>query len=297
VLQATITAHPNTTDAQFTNTSAKCSYTIALATYKKFDENIDNQELFDYTLAVIPPNSSLSFTVDNPPCAYQADAVYGDLLLSFAGGVRYGVRVLASTPDGDGTNYCTLHCESSGDAVPATAVPTATTTPSSTPSNTIVPTLTPTRTRTSGPTATRTPTAAPTATGTPTSTPTTTPTPLSDSCTLTLGYWKTHPDAWPVDQLTIGGVTYSQTSAIQILKVSSTGDATYILARQLIAAKLNILHGADGSAVTKTISDADAWLALEGLGSNPPHPDRDPAISMASTLDQFNNGSLGCPHC
>src|SRR5207247_41487 len=48
-----------TTQAVFTNTSTTCSYRIGLATYRKFDKNIDNQELYDYALAVIPPNSSL----------------------------------------------------------------------------------------------------------------------------------------------------------------------------------------------------------------------------------------------
>ena len=44
-------------------------------------------------------------TVNNPPCGYQGDAFYGDLIVSFAGGVRYGVRRLDDT-DGVNHQYC-----------------------------------------------------------------------------------------------------------------------------------------------------------------------------------------------
>ena len=146
VLRAVITDHAGTTEALFTNTSATCSFPIGLASYRRFDGNIDNQELYDYRLAIIPPNSTLVLTVNNPPCAYQADAFYGDLLYSFAGGVRYGERLLDDTK-GNGNNYCTTQC-------PGPIPPTNT------------PTHTPTRTPTSVP---------PTWTNTPTHTPTSVP--------------------------------------------------------------------------------------------------------------------------
>jgi hypothetical protein len=106
---AFITDHPGTTTALFTNNSATCSYRIGLASYKKYDENIDNQSLYDADVRVIAPGTSLTLTVDNPPCAYQADAFYGDLLYSFAGGVRYNSRLLSDTEGNTGI-YCTLHC-------------------------------------------------------------------------------------------------------------------------------------------------------------------------------------------
>ena len=56
------------------------------------------------------------------------------------------------------------------------------------------------------------------------------------SCTYSFGYWKTHPKEWPAKEITIGVVTYSKAQAIQILKTPPAGDATYILAQQLIAA-------------------------------------------------------------
>jgi hypothetical protein len=118
-LRAVITDHPNTTYATFTNRSLTCSYRIGLAIYKKYDANLDHQELYDYRLAVIPPNSMLLLTVANPTCAYQADAFWGDILYSFAGGQRYGPRRLDDS-DGLGTNYCKPVC---GSPPAATATP------------------------------------------------------------------------------------------------------------------------------------------------------------------------------
>jgi hypothetical protein len=108
-LQAIITDHPTTTEALFTNRSTTCSYRIGLAAYEKPDGWIDHQELYDYTLAIIPPRSTLVLTVNNPPCAYQADAFWGELIESFAGGVRYNERRLDDT-DGHGHQYCPSHC-------------------------------------------------------------------------------------------------------------------------------------------------------------------------------------------
>ncbi len=92
-------------------------------------------------------------------------------------------------------------------------------------------------------------------------------------------------------------MTYTEAQAIAILKTPPRGDATYILIDQLIAAKLNILNGADPSSVAATITAADNFLSTHPLGSNPQGSDRDLATSLASTLDDYNNGLLGPPHC
>jgi hypothetical protein len=118
-LRATITDHPDSTTALFTNHSDTCSYQIGLAVYKKFDDNIDHQELYDNVAATIPPNSTLELSVSNPPCAYQADAFWGEVIRSFAGGQRYGPRRLADTEGG--TEYC--------QAIKPSATPTATSVP------------------------------------------------------------------------------------------------------------------------------------------------------------------------
>jgi LPXTG-motif cell wall-anchored protein len=120
-LRATITDHADSTSAHFINRSHQCSYQIGLAIYKKFDENISHQELYDHVAATIPPNSTLDLSVSNPPCAYQADAFWGEVITSFAGGERYGPRRLADT-DGGG-EYCGV---STPTATPPEATATAT---------------------------------------------------------------------------------------------------------------------------------------------------------------------------
>lgn len=146
------------------------------------------------------------------------------------------------------------------------------------------------------PTPTNTPTNTPEPTATNTPVPTAT-TPPGSGCTRTQGYWKNHPANWPVEEITIGGVTYTKAEAIEILKTAPRGDATYILAHQLIAAKLNILNGADDSAVADTIIAADAWLVAFPLGSNPGNPERRDGIILARILDRYNNGIIGPGHC
>src|SRR5882724_3318995 len=84
-----------------------------------------------------------------------------------------------------------------------------------------VPTASPTPT----PTATSTPTATATATATPTATP-------SGVCPLTQGYWKNHPNAWPVNSLMLGSQIYTKMELLNILNTPSGGDASIILAKQ-----------------------------------------------------------------
>lgn len=119
------------------------------------------------------------------------------------------------------------------------------------------------------------------------------------NCTLTQGFWKNHPEAWPMDTIMVGGVTYSKDDAITVLSTPPRGgDATYILAHQLIAAKLNVLNGADGTSVALAIAEADLWLIMHPLGTGrPKSPDRETGIQLASQLDAFNNGLNGPPHC
>src|SRR5258705_5036 len=60
------------------------------------------------------------------------------------------------------------------------------------------------------------------------------------NCTYTQGYWKNHPNAWPVTSLTLGTVNYTKAQLIQILEEDVNGNGLISLAHQLIAALLNI---------------------------------------------------------
>ena len=60
---------------------------------------------------------------------------------------------------------------------------------------------------------------------------------------LSQGYWKNHSSLWPVSSLILGGFSYTQDELLGIFNSSPKGDATLILAHQLIAAKLNVANG------------------------------------------------------
>lgn len=122
------------------------------------------------------------------------------------------------------------------------------------------------------------------------------------ACTLTQGYWKNHPEDWSQTTLDLGGAAYSHADAMAILQAPSEGDASLILAHQLIAAKLNILvGGVSDESIAAALGDADAWLAAnaDGDGSLPfgVSPDSAEASALASILDSFNNGLIGPGHC
>ncbi len=145
-----------------------------------------------------------------------------------------------------------------------------------------------------------TPTPSPSPSPTPTATATATPTPTSTpaGCVFGQGYWKNHPDQWPVTELQLGNVTYTQQQLLDILHQPVRGNGLVLLAHQLIAAKLNIANGADGSCIEQTIADADALigdLVVPPVGTGYLAP-RD-VSALADTLDQYNEGFLCAPSC
>ena len=118
----------------------------------------------------------------------------------------------------------------------------------------------------------------------------------SDGCVLTQGYWKNHEDAWPVDELSLGGVTYSQSQLLAILKTPVRGNGLVSLAHQLIAASLNTAAGASGA--EDLIDEANQLidgLVIPPLGAGWLAPSVTGALTSA--LDDFNNGLTGPPHC
>jgi hypothetical protein len=121
-----------------------------------------------------------------------------------------------------------------------------------------------------------------------------------NKCPLSHGFWKTHPDAWPVSSLTLGSQTYSQAALLAILTAPVRGDASLILAHQLIAAKLNIANGSNPTPVSATIAAADSLLG--GFSGKLPYHVRPSSatgqamVNFASALDSYNNDAL-TPNC
>ena len=87
-------------------------------------------------------------------------------------------------------------------------------------------------------------------------------------CPLSAGYWKNHTNAWPVTSLIVGNQTYTESQLLSLLNTSTNSDASLVLARQLIAAKLDVLNFANPASVSSTIAKADGQLA-QYLGQLP----------------------------
>jgi len=130
------------------------------------------------------------------------------------------------------------------------------------------------------------------------------------NCTLTQGFWKTHgpvgcvegnnTDQWPATALPmmLGNNSYTDAQLCSILNQPAAGNGLLTLAHQLIAAKLNIAAGADGSSVAAAIAAADALIGnniIPPVGTDVLSPGD--VSSLVTTLTNFNEGVTGPGHC
>jgi hypothetical protein len=115
-----------------------------------------------------------------------------------------------------------------------------------------------------------------------------------EGCTFTVGYWKNHPEAWPVfATLALGSVNYTKAQLLSILNAPVKGNGLISLAHQLIAAKLNVYPGTNAN-----INSADALigaLVVPPVGSGFLAPATTSALNTA--LTNFNEGLTGPGHC
>lgn len=139
--------------------------------------------------------------------------------------------------------------------------------------------------------------------------------PCPEGCTLTQGYWKTHNDTFhggaPTDEtwdligpLSEGEIFFlSGQTYFEVMWTAPQGNAYYNLAHQYIAAQLNMLDGADGSAITTAFSEAtvlfesfqDEQIAqLKGKNGKEL---RAQFITLAGILGSYNEGLIGPGHC
>jgi hypothetical protein len=122
--------------------------------------------------------------------------------------------------------------------------------------------------------------------------------PVAQPGTGTPGYWKNHPDAWPVSSITVGGLTYTKAQAIAWLgKVGK--DKTTTMFSSLVPAMLNVIAGNDGSCVNSTIIAANAWMATYGpVGANVSASSYAWSVGepLHIQMDNYNNGLLCAPH-
>jgi len=131
--------------------------------------------------------------------------------------------------------------------------------------------------------------------------------PCAGGCSLTPGYWKTHSEFGPAPyddtwaQLPNGASTTFYLSGKSYYQVLWTppqgGNAYYILAHAFIATKLNKLNGADTSSVATTLASAEAFFNTYTPSSSLTRAQRLAALTLATVLDQYNNGLIGPGHC
>jgi RHS repeat-associated protein/uncharacterized repeat protein (TIGR01451 family) len=124
---------------------------------------------------------------------------------------------------------------------------------------------------------------------------------VAESCVRSHGYWKNHVAEWPVASQILGdpafaGHTYQQHELVSLLNGPAQGDASVILAMQLIAAKLNVANGASAEPIAGWLTRADALLA--GFRQRLPYrvqsntPIGSDMLIVASVLEQFNVGTI-----
>jgi hypothetical protein len=109
-----------------------------------------------------------------------------------------------------------------------------------------------------------------------------------------------HPQAWCMETITLGCITYTESQAIAIMRHSSSRDKTYDLASQLIAAKLNIAcKGANSTCIASQIAAADNFLCAHPVGSGVTanSPAWQQIKAAYGALEKYNTGKLCAPSC
>ncbi len=123
----------------------------------------------------------------------------------------------------------------------------------------------------------------------------------SPPCPEDICFWKDNCSRWPVQALQIGNATYNQTQLTRLLSGKlpdgrmAGDDAAAKLAKQLIAAKFNLLIGAEPREIEDDVEDGDDLLRQSPPGSNPTGTRRRNMNDVSNKLDCFNDSNpCGC---
>ena len=102
-----------------------------------------------------------------------------------------------------------------------------------------------------------------------------------------------------METIQLGCITYTQAQALAIMRHSTGQDKTYLLAQELIAAKLNVnCKNSNASCVSSLIAQADAWLCLHPVGSGVSGGSVWNQIkAVAAALEKYNTGRSCAPSC
>ncbi len=110
--------------------------------------------------------------------------------------------------------------------------------------------------------------------------------------------WSDDCNAWPTQRLSIAGRTYSSRQLRRLMCGSSNCSVSAALARELIAARLNVASGAcDADCIGRLLDRADSWLSshggVDGCVSAHSSAWRSTGSQLMSAIESFNHGD-GC---
>lgn len=115
----------------------------------------------------------------------------------------------------------------------------------------------------------------------------------------TPGYWKNHPEAWPVDVVELGGTVYTKEQAIALMNMSVKNDKSITVFKAAMATKLNKLAGNESCCVASPLGQAEWWLATFPVGSGVEASSDAWQVYYGEEiywkLDAYNNGELCAP--
>jgi len=128
---------------------------------------------------------------------------------------------------------------------------------------------------------------------------------VTGHCSLSMGFWKTHNKTagqpslkmpWPTcgqdpqgEDTTLCGMTW-----LSLLQTSPSGNAWNILARQWIAAELNVCSGVQTPPdILQDMAQAQTLLTGNCAFLDPASPDGQQAITLSSLLEGYNSGNVG----
>ncbi len=150
------------------------------------------------------------------------------------------------------------------------------------------------------PTATAVPTEVPTSTPSPIVTPnvvTSTPTSTdSDSCTYSMHFWRTNSDAWLIENIVLGNLSYTKVEVIAILESEDPSPIERLMG-EFFTALLNTLNGADSAEIDSIMVEARDWLILRPHGLDLAEAEIVEIEDLADQLQGFNSGMIGPGLC
>lgn len=132
------------------------------------------------------------------------------------------------------------------------------------------------------------------------------------SCVYTQGFWVNHSCVWLCRSLTFAtapfssfyaSMTFDEATLLSVLGAQISSNAVIILGQQLIAAMLN--GGQNDPVISDTVQEATTMLLGVMVGSGngwnsfvaASSAQGQTMIDLSTTLDNYNSGNLGTPHC